>query len=65
MEYKLKPCPFCGSKKVYLREDDVGVGSQVYCRSCHAMMDNLGTPDENVEAWNRRAENKEGSQYMN
>ena len=56
MTEKLKPCPFCGSENVKAFTDDIQALSWVECLSCHGMMMNLGTEEENIEAWNRRAE---------
>ncbi|WGM31456.1 Lar family restriction alleviation protein [Brevundimonas sp. NIBR11] len=60
----LEPCPFCGSKDIYVQPDERGSGGQwVYpvhvgcnartgCGSGHAIGDDIETA---VAAWNRRA----------
>ncbi len=54
---ELKPCPFCGSDKVYMYSDHRGV----LCIQCSACRANtyVYLPDENksllLQKWNRRA----------
>lgn len=59
MENELKPCPFCGSKKLCVSFDDYN-NSIVYCRKCGAEGPKIDRgpcyEDEAIEAWNRRAE---------
>lgn len=54
MKYYLKPCPFCGCRKIMV--DYSASHQSIRCTKCH-----VSTPlyqDENiaVAAWNRRAE---------
>ena len=57
---ELKPCPFCGGKAMIHRQIKNGeeVGSKVICIDCLAMMYSAeaNSAEENIEAWNRRAE---------
>ena len=55
----LKPCPFCGSGRVFLIEYEAAVfGSRykVMCADCTAQVDKgkWQSPGYAVEAWNRR-----------
>lgn len=63
---KLKPCPFCGTKSVLLRNADDTFWF-VECRACQLEFTvkrsvRKGVPQSNekevVETWNRRAEPK-------
>ena len=59
MTEKLKPCPFCGSKKLhYSKPTPYGCpafwSSSVACIECGAEI--IGKDDKAIEAWNRRAE---------
>ena len=61
METKLKPCPFCGSEKLhYSKPTAYGTPahwlSSVSCTECGAEV--TGRDDKAIEAWNRRAEDK-------
>ena len=57
---ELKPCPFCGGRaKIYRQfKNDVEIGSKVICIDCLATMYSAeaNSAEENIEAWNRRAE---------
>jgi Lar family restriction alleviation protein len=54
-KYKLKSCPFCGSKKLKIRDDEAVIGTwQVVCDECRAAGGNRGTQEEVIEAWNQR-----------
>ena len=67
MRDELKPCPFCGSKKVELKINKRLSACKVVCRSCGSKGARIvrGITDENEEhmkvlaigSWNRRAEN--------
>ena len=49
-EYKLKPCPFCGSEAV------INIRHFAICTGCDASTAFFGSDKEAVEAWNTRAE---------
>lgn len=49
MKNKLKPCPFCGSKKV------IDVNGWVQCLKCNASGPDSYDHMEAREAWNHRA----------
>jgi len=55
---KLKPCPFCGSKKVivsegYIRIDTHPHGYRGTCLKCHSHAYHE-TKEKAIEIWNRR-----------
>lgn len=50
---ELRPCPFCGSERVNLK--DAVAGFFAACGECGAESDLMTTIREAVEAWNRRA----------
>ena len=61
---KLKPCPFCGRKMRYMTRKEIGVEyqlighddpAQIVCPLMSGIMW-VGTAEEAVELWNRRAE---------
>ncbi len=52
---ELKPCPFCGSKDVIIKQDD-SCGHTVICFKCNAKTDRCLSQKLAVEAWNRRIE---------
>ena len=58
MADKLKPCPFCGNKKVKVC-GGVPAGSRkgvywVYCRKCGTSSGNKKTKNSAIAAWNKR-----------
>ena len=57
---ELKPCPFCGGEAVLI---DNGCFVDVSCKNfhCRGWADSLmfKTKEEAIEAWNRRADNKD------
>jgi len=55
---ELKPCPFCGTKFVWI--DRYGDYFYVYCRrfACHIHGPERLRKDTAIAAWNRRAEQK-------
>lgn len=65
MEPTLKPCPFCGSKDVYLEDasDEHGELWVIGCKNCFIGISAGGgddgccdaTKEETIKAWNRRA----------
>ena len=49
----IKPCPFCGKEGQAVGSSS---GWKVFCRKCYVIIgNNLGTYEEAVEAWNKRA----------
>lgn len=55
MTDELKPCPFCGSKKVEFA-NMTGRGMFVYCKSCKASANIALRKEDAIYLWNRRAE---------
>jgi len=56
---ELKACPFCGSKKVWLREFTYTMGAKDWngeCERCYARTPNTISRAKAIEAWNTRAE---------
>ena len=56
----LKPCPFCGSKSVWVADnilDYMFIGYNVHCNGCGAETRYTKDRDKAIERWNRRAEN--------
>jgi Lar family restriction alleviation protein len=53
-EYKLKPCPICGSE-VNMIEENVGEYT-VVCHGCQVLMiaDDVSSKNEAIERWNNR-----------
>ena len=53
-EYKLKPCPICGSE-VNMIEESVGEYT-VVCHGCQVLMiaDDVSSKDDAIERWNNR-----------
>ena len=51
---ELKPCPFCGGKAILYTH------YFCICSECQASTRAYGTPEETVEAWNRRAKKLHG-----
>ena len=56
MEYKLKPCPFCGSSKVAIEEADDFL-FYVECAKCGSKGADSTDADRAVENWNKRTNN--------
>ena len=62
---ELKPCPFCGSEKIAMRNVGKMFGKSAYertylymeCRDCQAQTGVYGTKPKTIEAWNRRVGN--------
>jgi Lar family restriction alleviation protein len=60
MTQDLKPCPFCGSDKVFLHTPHFRYNLvEVGCANCGASGKAVDRPDEYlaIDAWNRRVEN--------
>ena len=56
MTKNLKPCPFCGSKKVIVYKDSINPKCCfVFCEGCRVNTADFDTKKEAIEAWNRRA----------
>ena len=53
----LKPCPFCGSSDVYMREitnyRDYALRG-IYCRGCGMFCANWKNDEHRIKTWNRR-----------
>ena len=57
-EIELKPCPFCGDGKVYMKEMDASIQHQMYaiCGNCESTGPVRVIARAAAKAWNRRAE---------
>ena len=55
---ELKPCPFCGSKDVFIDNPDSHC-FYVACANCGVNGTTTNTKARAIEAWNRRAEGGE------
>ena len=57
MEAELKPCPFCGSKRI-----NVIIDTHDYyligCHDCHTEGPQANTVHEAIAKWNERTDNK-------
>ena len=53
----LKPCPFCGGKADYYCEeyDSADKGYNVECEKCEARTATYDTPEQAIDAWNKRS----------
>lgn len=56
---KLKPCPFCGSRNVYVEQISSGGYFNVCCGNCLANVPLSGSQETAVAAWNCRTNAKE------
>lgn len=54
-EIKLRPCPFCGRKKLTVKTNRYV--SHIICESCNVML-TKENEKEAAEAWNRRTRNE-------
>jgi Lar family restriction alleviation protein len=55
-DYKLKPCPFCGGRKIELVEPDYFFGSWFCeCTVCRQAIAAGETQEKAMKKWNRRA----------
>ena len=61
-EVDLKPCPFCGGEAEVTDKDNYGFSNgdwMVFCNECHTYLgfdSQYETPEQAIEAWNRRTE---------
>ncbi len=55
MNYKLKPCPFCGGKAKLFEDKDYQIYS-VTCTECDAGTNAYGIRQDAIEAWNGRVQ---------
>ena len=55
MNYKLKPCPFCGGKAKLSEDKDYQIYS-VNCTECDAGTNSYGIKRDATDAWNKRIE---------
>ena len=63
---ELKPCPFCGSKDVYLHENTLG-DSYVRCPKCSTTGPSSSSEEQAVKWWNMikvREENPGWEEYI-
>lgn len=66
---QLKPCPFCGSDKVMVRDnsgyfDAKEKAYNIVCRECKAFYGNsraYGSREGTIRLWNRRAKCERGT----
>ena len=61
-EQKLKPCPFCGSKNVYMPHIGGELVGIVFCPDCGlycTMERNYASEKEIADRWNRRTAERE------
>ena len=65
MDKQIKPCPFCGSNKVLLRDNSGYFDAKekeyyIVCLKCGAFYGNrkvYGSREGTIRMWNRRADN--------
>ena len=51
----LKPCPFCGSKNIWVNEAGKDTDMWfVQCDDCYATFPHFDSKEEAVTAWNKR-----------
>ena len=59
MSEELKPCPFCGSKRIapeiFNDDDDVTVEYAISCLNCKAQSSYFTSFEDAINAWNTRA----------
>lgn len=51
---ELKPCPFCGSKRVYSAKVKKGI-YRVECWCCGAIVESVSSTEKAIKHWNTRA----------
>ena len=54
MSELLKPCPFCGSEAEMIFWETMK-DARVRCKECDASTHDYRTPEEAIDAWNKRA----------
>lgn len=59
---ELKPCPFCGSSKVFFTPDeeqqlDSTTTGFIWCHGCDFSSDSFYSRKTAIEKWNRRVDN--------
>jgi Lar family restriction alleviation protein len=50
-EIEIKPCPFCGSTQVHMR--DMATFPYVFCEQCNAYGPSMETKEEAILMWNK------------
>jgi len=55
MSEKLKPCPFCGSKRIEIASN-IQKGNFVYCTNCKASTNIAFRKEDAIYLWNKRTE---------
>lgn len=61
MNDKLKPCPFCGSKRLGIELDELSTLGMAFCVLCKNCLTKGPMSDDDeiaIDLWNRRAEVK-------
>lgn len=60
MKDELKPCPFCGGSNIHVERDN-DLGSYICCYDCLSSFwqQEACCEEDNIKAWNRRANNDE------
>jgi len=54
MDYKLKPCPFCGGEAEYCKGDWIGKEYWVKCTKCSCKTSLSNNYKKPIEEWNTR-----------
>jgi Lar family restriction alleviation protein len=58
MKTDIKPCPFCGSRKIDVEPVEIegyNLGYQASCSQCSVSGSNYATEDDAISVWNTRA----------
>jgi transcription initiation factor TFIIIB Brf1 subunit/transcription initiation factor TFIIB len=55
---ELKPCPFCGSKKLVYSNNFIN------CMDCGALVAGKSNQEEHIKAWNNRVESDELPEWL-
>jgi len=56
MSEELKPCPFCGKKRITTETDIHPSGIYAYCTYCHCRGPLTDDAPSAIEAWNARVQ---------